>query len=357
MTDRLPGFRHARHPCRGRPRRGDGSAGDADLPDHLLRVRRRRPCRLPVRAAGLRQHLHPHRQPHLRRAGGAHRGARRRHGGAGGGLRPRGGVPGLPRPAAARRRVRRGEEALWRLDQPVQPFLQELRLERGLGRLRTIRPRFEAAITPKTKAIFVESIANPGGVIVDLEAIAAIAKRHRIPLIVDNTMASPYLIRPFEHGADIIVHSATKFLGGHGNSIGGVIVDGGSFNFAGDDRYPDALEAPAGIWRHGSRRDLRQFRLRDRLPGARPARPRAGPVALQRLPDPHRHRDAAAADAAPFRQRARRRRASCRPRGGRPGSAIRACASTATTTSPRDTARRAPARSSPSASRAATTPA
>lgn len=97
---------------------------------------------------------------------------------------------------------------------------------------------FEAAITPKTKAIFVESIANPGGVIVDLKAIAAIAKKHRIPFIVDNTMASPYLIRPFEHGADIIVHSATKFLGGHGNSVGGLIVDGGSFNFAGDDRYP-----------------------------------------------------------------------------------------------------------------------
>ena len=97
---------------------------------------------------------------------------------------------------------------------------------------------FEAAITPKTKAIFVESIANPGGVIVDLQAIAAIAKKHRIPFIVDNTMATPYLIKAFEHGADIIVHSATKFLGGHGNSIGGVIVDGGSFNFAGDDRYP-----------------------------------------------------------------------------------------------------------------------
>jgi O-acetylhomoserine (thiol)-lyase len=97
---------------------------------------------------------------------------------------------------------------------------------------------FEAAITPRTKAIFVESIANPGGVIVDLQAIAAIAKKHRIPFIVDNTMATPYLIKPFEHGADIIVHSATKFLGGHGNSVGGVIVDGGSFNFAGDDRYP-----------------------------------------------------------------------------------------------------------------------
>ena len=97
---------------------------------------------------------------------------------------------------------------------------------------------FEAAVTPRTKAFFVESIANPGGVIVDLEAIGEIAKRHNIPFIVDNTMASPYLIRPFEYGADIVVHSATKFLGGHGNSIGGVIVDGGSFNWIGDDRYP-----------------------------------------------------------------------------------------------------------------------
>ncbi|MDR7036860.1 MULTISPECIES: O-acetylhomoserine aminocarboxypropyltransferase [Methylobacterium] len=97
---------------------------------------------------------------------------------------------------------------------------------------------FERAITPRTKAIFCESIANPGGVITDIAAISAIAKRHNIPLVVDNTMATPYLIRPFEHGADIIVHSATKFLGGHGNSIGGLIVDGGSFNWAGDARYP-----------------------------------------------------------------------------------------------------------------------
>ncbi len=97
---------------------------------------------------------------------------------------------------------------------------------------------FEAAITPRTKAIFIESIANPGGVIVDIEAIAKVAKAHRIPLVVDSTMATPYLIRPFDHGADIVVHSATEFLGGHGNSIAGVIVDGGSFNWAGDDRYP-----------------------------------------------------------------------------------------------------------------------
>ncbi|GGC55094.1 O-acetylhomoserine aminocarboxypropyltransferase [Chelatococcus reniformis] len=97
---------------------------------------------------------------------------------------------------------------------------------------------FERALSPRTKAIFVESIANPGGVIVDIEAIAVIAKKAKVPLIVDNTMATPYLWRPFEHGADIVVHSATKFLGGHGNSIGGLIVDGGTFDWAGDDRYP-----------------------------------------------------------------------------------------------------------------------
>ncbi|MBN9062043.1 MAG: O-acetylhomoserine aminocarboxypropyltransferase [Rhizobiales bacterium 65-9] len=97
---------------------------------------------------------------------------------------------------------------------------------------------FERLLTPKTKAIFIESIANPGGVIVDIAAISKIAKKANIPLIVDNTMATPYLTRPFEHGADIIIHSATKFLGGHGNSIGGLIVDGGKFKWAGDDRYP-----------------------------------------------------------------------------------------------------------------------
>jgi len=101
----------------------------------------------------------------------------------------------------------------------------------------------KAAVTPKTKAIFIESIANPGGVITDIAAIAKIAHDANVPLIVDNTLATPYLIRPFEHGADIIVHSATKFLGGHGNSMGGVLVDGGKFKWAGDKRYP-LLSAP-----------------------------------------------------------------------------------------------------------------
>jgi O-acetylhomoserine (thiol)-lyase len=97
---------------------------------------------------------------------------------------------------------------------------------------------FERAITPKTKAIFIESIANPGGVITDIEAVSKIAKSAGVPLIVDNTLATPYLCRPIDHGADIVVHSLTKFLGGHGNSIGGMIVDAGTFNWSRGKGYP-----------------------------------------------------------------------------------------------------------------------
>jgi len=108
---------------------------------------------------------------------------------------------------------------------------------------------FEAALTPKTKAIFIESIANPGGIVVDIPAISAIAKKAGVPLIVDNTMATPYLCRPKEFGADIIVHSLTKFLGGHGNSVGGALVDCGTFDWIGSGKYP-ALSQPCPSY-HG----------------------------------------------------------------------------------------------------------
>ncbi len=97
---------------------------------------------------------------------------------------------------------------------------------------------FERAVTPKTKAIFIESIANPGGTVTDIEAIAAVARKAGVPLIVDNTLATPYLCKPIDHGADIVVHSLTKFMGGHGNSMGGVIVDAGTFDWSRTDRYP-----------------------------------------------------------------------------------------------------------------------
>ncbi|WP_284441749.1 O-acetylhomoserine aminocarboxypropyltransferase [Brucella suis] len=97
---------------------------------------------------------------------------------------------------------------------------------------------FAKQIDERTRAIFIESFANPGGIVVDIEAIAEIAHRNGLPLIVDNTLASPYLVRPIEHGADIVVHSLTKFIGGHGNSMGGILVDGGTFDWAKSGNYP-----------------------------------------------------------------------------------------------------------------------
>ena len=97
---------------------------------------------------------------------------------------------------------------------------------------------FETAIEKNTKLIYVESLGNPNSDVIDLEAIAAIAHRHGIPLIVDSTFATPYLLRPIEHGADVVVHSATKFIGGHGTVMGGVIVDSGRFDWAQNDKFP-----------------------------------------------------------------------------------------------------------------------
>jgi len=100
----------------------------------------------------------------------------------------------------------------------------------------------KAAITPKTKAIFIEVLANPGGVVLDLEAIAFIAEYAGIPLIVDNTMATPYLCRPIEYGADIVCHSTTKFLQGHGTSLGGAIIESGKFDWTGGPGFPTMTE-------------------------------------------------------------------------------------------------------------------
>ena len=96
----------------------------------------------------------------------------------------------------------------------------------------------EAAIQPNTKVVYAETFGNPNSDVLDLEGVAAVAHKHGIPFIVDNTFGTPYLIRPLEHGADIVVHSATKFLGGHGTSLGGVIVDGGKFDWKQNDKFP-----------------------------------------------------------------------------------------------------------------------
>ena len=164
---------------------------------------------------------------------------------------------------------------------------------------------FEKAITPKTKAIFCESIANPGGIVVDLPAIAAIAKKAGVPLIVDNTLATPYLCRPKElrrrhHRA--LAHQvhrrARQFDRRRHRRLRHLRLAGVQ------EEVPDAAGSQPQLQRHAAGRDLRQLRLRHRLPRDGPARPRARDLALQRLPDPHRHRDAAPAHGQALRERA-----------------------------------------------------
>ncbi|MDR0424107.1 MAG: O-acetylhomoserine aminocarboxypropyltransferase/cysteine synthase [Clostridiales Family XIII bacterium] len=108
---------------------------------------------------------------------------------------------------------------------------------------------FEKAIQPNTKAIFIESMGNPNSNVIDIEEVAAIAHKNGIPLVVDNTFTSPYLLRPFEHGADIVIHSATKFLGGHGTTLGGIIVDSGKFDWEASGKFPHITEPNASY--HG----------------------------------------------------------------------------------------------------------
>ena len=107
---------------------------------------------------------------------------------------------------------------------------------------------FENAIRPNTKAIYIETLGNPNSNLIDIDAVAAIAHRHLIPLVVDNTFGTPYLIRPIEHGADIVVHSATKFICGHGTALGGVIVDGGKFDWRASGKFPQFTEPESGYY-------------------------------------------------------------------------------------------------------------
>ncbi|GIV59002.1 MAG: hypothetical protein KatS3mg043_0091 [Rhodothermaceae bacterium] len=174
----------------------------------------------------------------------------------------------------------------------------------------------ERLIDEKTAAVYCESIGNPAGNIVDLEALAAMAHRNGVPLIVDNTVATPVLIKPIDYGADIVVHSLTKYMGGHGTSLGGVIVDGGTFPWADHaDRYP-MLTRPEPAY-HGV------VYTEAFGPAAYIARARTVPLRntgsaispVQRLPDPAGPRDAAAAHGAPRRQRAGRGPLSQRPPG------------------------------------------
>src|SRR6478672_1504878 len=145
-----------------------------------------------------------------------------------------------------------------------------------------------AAVRPNTKLFFGETVGNPKVNILDIESVAAVAHENGLPLIVDNTIATPYLIRPFEHGADIVVHSATKFLGGHGTVLGGVIVDGGTFEWSKNvEKFPGLTEPDPSY--HGA--------------GAAASRPRCRHLAEQRLAAHPGHRDAVAARGAPRAER------------------------------------------------------
>ena len=192
---------------------------------------------------------------------------------------------------------------------------------------------WRAAVRPNTKAFFGETISNPKQDILDIEGVAGVAHEVGVPLIVDNTVATPYLIRPLEWGADIVVHSTTKYLGGHGTSIGGVIVDGGHVRLRPAPRaVPELQPARPELPRAGLRpRPRRRQRLRGQPvvhpqgAGAAAARPRSGDLAVQRLPARAGPGDAQPADRAARRQRAGGRAVAAGPRRGRVASPTPAC--------------------------------
>ena len=167
-------------------------------------------------------------------------------------------------------------------------------------------------MTDKTKAFFIESLANPGGVVSDIEAIARIAEDAGVPLLVDNTLATPWLCKPIDYGATLIVHSTTKFLSGTGTSMGGAVVDSGKFDWAKGGKFPSLAGPGARLSRAELLRDVRRHGLHLPQPCRRPARPRPQPGAVQRLAHHAGHRDAGAAHGAPLRQRAEGRRSISR---------------------------------------------
>ena len=258
----------------------------------------------PLRPPALRQHLHPDHEPDHRRLRGADRRARRRRRRAGGRQRPGGPVHRAGHPARGRRPDRRRQHALRRHLHPVRHHPAPLGHRRVF-----VDPddpeNFRRAITPRTKVLYGETIGNPRINVLDIAAVAEIAHEAGVPLMIDNTFATPYLCRPIEHGADIVVHSATKFIGGHGTSIGGVIVEAGASPGT-TGTFPQLTEPCPGY--HGIRfyetfgefgylMKARVENLRDLGPGAQP---------VQRLPVPARAGDAGAAHGAARRQHAER---------------------------------------------------
>ena len=178
----------------------------------------------------------------------------------------------------------------------------------------------EKLIDDKTNAVFCESVGNPAGNICDIEALAKVAHRHGVPLIVDNTVATPILLRPIDYGADIVVHSLTKFMGGHGTTMGGAIVDSGRFVEAHAERFPMFNEPDASYHGLVYTEHFGARRLYRALPQRLSAHHRRGAGAAERLPAAAGHRDGGAARRAPRRKRPRASPNSCATIRASPGS-------------------------------------
>ena len=188
-----------------------------------------------------------------------------------------------------------------------------------------VKPRaldeFRAAIKPNTRLVIGETIGNPGLEVLDIPAVAQIAHDAEIPLLIDNTFATPFLSRPIELGADIVMNSATKWIGGHGIAIGGVIVDGGRFDWHASGKFPGADRTLCRLSRHRLRRTVRPGRLHHARAHRRPARFRRVPVADQRIPASAGRRDAGRAHGTPYDQHAGRAGIPHRQQGRRLGAA------------------------------------
>ena len=183
--------------------------------------------------------------------------------------------------------------------------------------------RSSELIDDNTRAVFCESVGNPAGNICDIEALADVAHRHGVPLIVDNTVATPILLRPIEYGADIVVHSLTKFMGGHGTTLGGAIVDSGKFPWEQHaERFPMFNEPDASYHGLVYAEHFGPSRLHRALPQRLPAHDRCRAVADERLPAAAGHRDRRAAHRAARRERPARRRISARATRASTGSTM-----------------------------------
>ena len=298
----------------------------------------------PLQPADVRQRLLAHLESDRRGARGARRGARRRPRGA-----RRGDRHGGADARAAHARAATATTSSPRARSTAAPTRSSRVTFAQFGIDATFvdaddPDAFRAALKPNTKAVYAETIGNPQLNVCDIAALADVAHGAGIPLVIDNTLASPYLCRPFEHGADIVIHSVTKYLGGHGTTMGGIVVESGKFPWD-NGNFPQMTEPSRGY--HGVRfyetfGDF-GFTMKARMETMRTLGPTL--VAAVGVPAAAGHRDAASAHAAALRIGARGRAASRRASGRRMGELPAACPATATSRSRAATCRAARAAS------------